>query len=194
MRWYVFEIEERTERGNWQWRSKKVPSQVAGLVAEDLRLPTRRHGARFSKGPGRELPPEGAFGGTRPYLCIGGKSAERYGEGGLNDRRLKDVCFVVVRLEIYAKDDRTKNAAMATIDMQKKHFRSPCVWGSLTVRPGARQTCMLVLGKVFGVGVNSKKRLRLRIRLTLLGLIVPISLCLSCKTTRRMEEHRLTYR
>ena len=57
-------------------RNKKVPSQVAGVVAEDFRLaspPLRRHGARFSKGPGRKLPPDAAFGGTRSYLCIGGK-------------------------------------------------------------------------------------------------------------------------
>ena len=57
---------------------------------------------------------------------------ERYGEGGLNDRRLKDevhVCFVVVGVGVDTRDDRSVIVKMAAIVMQKKHFRSPCVWG-----------------------------------------------------------------
>lgn len=70
--------------------------------------PLFRHGARFSKGPGRELPPDAALGGIRCYSCKGGKSAEEYGEEDLNDRRLMDVCSVVVRLGGHVRDDRCK--------------------------------------------------------------------------------------
>jgi hypothetical protein len=118
-------------------RNKKVPSRVTGVVVEDCvsrvspPLVETTHGSQ--KALAENYRPPADFGGIRCYSCIRRESAERYGERSVNEAEgcLLCGCSVVLGLDFedHTRDDRSGIVMMATIDMQKKRSRSPCVWG-----------------------------------------------------------------